>query len=335
MIGIGIIGAGRICGAHAAAALALPETRLAGIAEIDAERLAKATERFGCPGFADYREMLASPDVDAVVIALPHWLHHEVSVAASDAGKHVLLEKPMAMTVAECDAMNAAADRSGARLMVAHSQHFFPVNLQARQLLADGVIGDVVMATDTWYKPFHEGVRPPWFMEAGQGGGMWPMNGSHMIDRLTYFLGSDVTAVKAKVGNPIFGYAATDMGAAFLDFASGISAQIMHAGYRDGVQRFEAEFTGTQAQLRVGGRELWIGREGKWQDVPVESPVMTLRDDATLASPTFALQMREFALAITEGREPAVSGRYGRQVVRVLEACEESSRTGREVRLDG
>src|SRR5256885_1095122 len=101
MTRVGIIGAGRISAAHANAALALPETRLAGIADVDPARLAQATERYGCRGYGDYREMLADPGIDAVVVGLPHWLHREATVESLTAGKHVLLEKPMAMSVAE------------------------------------------------------------------------------------------------------------------------------------------------------------------------------------------------------------------------------------------
>jgi predicted dehydrogenase len=334
-----MIGAGRICGAHASAALALPETRLTAIAEIDPERLSRATERFGCRGYADYREMLADPEVEAVVIGLPHWLHREAAVESLNAGRHVLLEKPMAMNVAECDAMIAAAKASGKTLMVAHSQHFFPVNQEAKRIIESGGIGSVVMATDTWYKPFHDGARPAWFLEADKGGGMWPMNGSHMIDRLRFFLGGRVTAVKAKVGSPFFGHSATDAGIAFLEFTGGACATIMHAGYRCGVNRFEAEITGTEGQLkfsgdRGGGTSLWRSAEGRWEEIQVPLPDVPTKPGASLPSPFFGAQMREFALSVREGRPPAVTGEYGRDVVRVLEACEESSRTGREVRLD-
>jgi predicted dehydrogenase len=337
MLGVGIIGGGRICRAHALSAAALPETRLAGIAEIDPERLAKVTETYGCRGYADYRELLADPEVEAAVVGLPHWLHRDVTIDCLKAGRHVLLEKPMAMNVAECDAMIEAARASGKTLMVAHSQHFFPVNIAARELIRSGEIGSVVMATDTWYKPFWEGQRPPWFLDASKGGGMWPMNGSHMIDRLTYLLGSDVAAVKAKIGSPVFGLSATDMGMAFLDFAGGACATIQHVGYRDGVNRFEAEITGTEGQLRFsgdrGGGSLLRSRGGEWAEIPYPAVELPTKPGKEQPSPVFGAQMREFALAVQEGRPPAVTAEYGRQVVRVMAACEESSRTGREVRL--
>ena len=113
MLGIGIIGGGRIAGAHARAILALPGTRLAGIAEVDPARRERLAEQYSCPLYAAAEALLASEDVDAVVIALPHWLHCDATVAALQAGRHVLLEKPMAMTVDECDRMIAAARAAG------------------------------------------------------------------------------------------------------------------------------------------------------------------------------------------------------------------------------
>jgi predicted dehydrogenase len=288
-----------------------------------------------CKGYLDYREMLQDPAVDAVVVAVPNWLHREVTVESLAAGKHVLVEKPMASTVAECDAMIAAAEAAGKTLMVGHSQHFFPVNIEARRIFRSGGIGRIVMATDTWYKPFHGDPRPPWFLDDRQGGGMWPMNGSHMIDRLTFFLDSPVTAIRAKVGNPIWGLS-SDMGIAFLEFAGGVCATAMHAGYRDGVNRFEAEITGTEGQLRIdgdrgGGRSLWRSRNGEWEEIVVlpEEPSIEIG----MSRSVFETQMQEFARSILEGRPPAITAEYGRQVVRVLEACVESSRIGQEIRL--
>src|SRR5262249_36728304 len=158
-------------------------------------------------------------------------------------GKHVLIEKPMAMTVAECDAMIAAAERTGKTLMVAHSQHFFPVNEKVRALIAEGDVGRIVFATDTWYKPFYADPRPPWFLESTKGGGMWPMNGPHMIDRMSQFIGSRVVAVKAMVGTYFVDVPATDTGVAILQFANGVYATLQHCGYTNGVEKFEGEIT--------------------------------------------------------------------------------------------
>ncbi len=338
-LGIGIVGGGRICGAHATAALALPETRLIGVAEVDPDRREAAVGRWGCAGYADLDAMLADDGVDAVVIALPHHLHAEAAIAALRAGRHVLIEKPLSRTVAEADAILTAADEAGVTLMVAHSQRFFPANIEACRLLREGAIGQPVIATDTWYKPFWEGVRPAWFLEAATGGGMWPMNGSHMLDRLCMFLDTRVASVSATVGSPVHRLSATDTGLAFVRMANGLCATIQHVGYSKGAFRFEAEITGTEGQLRLPGnaangpifRNDGSDGPGGWQELSVPVHMPELRRDAPPPTATFALQLREFAHAIRDSRVPTVSGDYGRHIVAALTACEESSRTGREI----
>jgi phthalate 4,5-cis-dihydrodiol dehydrogenase len=337
LISFGIIGTGRIAGAHARAVQMLEGTCLAGCVDVDPERLAGFIERFPCVGYASHEELLARPEIDAVSIALPHWLHCPVTVAALEAGKHVIIEKPMAMTVAECDAMIAAAERADRRLMIAHSQQFFPVNETVRALIAAGEIGRIVFATDTWYKPFYEVPRPPWFLDAAKGGGMWPMNGPHMIDRMTMFIQSRVVAVKAMVGTHFVEHPTTDTGVALLQFANGVHATIQHCGYIQGVDRFEGEITGTRGQLKFSIRHLWRSVDGQYVEVPVEARRPRTKPDwppEQRVDPVMGNQFAAFVHAIRTGDEPPVSGHYGREIVRVLEACEESARTGCEVRLD-
>jgi predicted dehydrogenase len=232
-----------------------------------------------------------------------------------------------------------AADRTGRQLMVGHSQHFFPVNQAACALIQKGDIGAVVFATDTWYKPFYADPRPPWFLDARQGGGMWPMNGSHMIDRMTMFIRSEVVAVKAMVGTFFVDVPATDTGIALLQFKNGVHATVHHCGYQTGkaVERFEGEITGTEGQLRFTTQKMWRCQDGQYEEAPVPVSLPPLKFDwpaGKVPGATFINQLAAFQTAIRTGQEPAVSARYGREIVRVLEACEESARLGREVRLD-
>ena len=200
-----------------------------------------------------HTELLSDSQVDIVMIGLPHYLHTEVTVAACEAGKHVFLEKPMAMTVADCDEIMAAAELAGVKLLVAHTEHFVPAGLAARRLVQDGELGTVVFATDTWYRTFDLANRPPWFLNRAEGGGgMWYMNGVHMLDRLTWLIGSPITAVRAWVSNPMEGQNTDDTGLAWLDFANGTHATLHHTGYpQAGPERNEVEIIGTQASVRV------------------------------------------------------------------------------------
>jgi predicted dehydrogenase len=139
------------------------------------------------------------------------------------------------------------------------------------------------------------------------------------------------------VGTYFFDQPATDAGLAILQFENGVYATLAHAGYRDhgGVDRFEAEITATDGQIRFPGSKLWRSRDGQFVEVEVPVEMPPLRPTADPApSPVFAAQLAGFADAILNDTESPIPGEYGREVVRVLTACEESGRTGREVLLD-
>lgn len=119
MLGVGIIGAGHFGAAHAKALQSVPNARLVAACRNDTQGLGAFIEAFGSTGYLDYRDLLSDPNVDAVVIALPHHLHTDVAIACAEAGKHIMIEKPMAPTVAECRNILAAAQRRASRSCLA------------------------------------------------------------------------------------------------------------------------------------------------------------------------------------------------------------------------
>ena len=323
--GVGIIGASRVSGGHAQAVAAVPETQLVAIAEPDAVRRAQFTRKHQCTGYASHNDLLADPRVDVVMIGLPHFLHTEITLAACAARKHIFLEKPMAMTVADCDAIIAAAEEAGVKLLVAHTEHFVPAGLAAKRLIQDERLGKVVFATDTWYRTFDLPNRPPWFLNRAEGGGgMWYMNGVHMLDRLTWLIGSPITAVRAWVSNPMVGQNTDDTGLAWLDFANGTHATLHHTGYpQEGPERNEVEIVGTQASVRVATRDdrLWLSHGTQYVEQPVSG------------TDSFTLELAGLVYAIATGSIAPVDGYWGRYIVAVALACEESSHTGEVVHI--
>ena len=143
-----LIGAGDIARKRVAPALrdsALCE--FVAVARADASRAAEFADEFGAArSYADWHDLIVDPDVHAVYVATPVHLHAEQTIAAAEAGKHVLCEKPMALDVAGCDRMIAACRANDVRLGVAYYRHFYPVVLRIKDLLAAGEIGDPVYA---------------------------------------------------------------------------------------------------------------------------------------------------------------------------------------------
>jgi predicted dehydrogenase len=330
--GVGIIGTGRISGAHARAARNVPRATLVAASEVDEARGRAFAERWGCDVVPDYHRLLERDDIQIVVLCLPHFLHCPVAIEAAQAGKHILVEKPMADTVEECDRMIEAARRHGVKLFTGHTEQFLAPNVRARELIQSGEVGEPVLATDEWYKPFGLAGRPAWFLDRAKGGGMWLMNGAHMVDRLTFILNSRVAAVKAFVGTRYHAIGADDCAMAYLELENGVPCTIAHTGFKDkpgaGIEQSGGviEISCTEAMLKVVDRRQLFRtvpgeRAGQWQEVPLERV-----DTATV-------ELAKLIECIEQDAPEAVSVEQARHIVAVLNACEESSRTRREVRI--
>ena len=163
--GVAVLGGGRIVGAHASMANELPELDLIGIAELNRDRHPDLNQRFDCDVFESIEELLDRKDVDCAAVCLPHHLHLPVSLQAIAAGKHVLIEKPMALSVAECDQIIDAAAQAGVKVTVGHHHSYSSTIVEARRRIEAGEIGQLVMGSETWLKPFHSGERSRWFYE--------------------------------------------------------------------------------------------------------------------------------------------------------------------------
>jgi len=331
-LGVGIIGTGRVSGAHARAAQAVAGARLVAASEVDEARGQEFAARWGCAIVRDYRDLLARDDIQLVILALPHFLHCPVAIDAANAGKHVMVEKPLADSVEECDRTIAAARKNKVKLFTAHTENFVPPNVKARELIKSGAVGQPVLATDTWYKPFNLAGRPEWFKDRARGGGMWLMNGAHMIDRLMFMLDTRVVAVKAFVGTRYNPIQADDCALAYLEMANGVPCSIAHTGFKDtpgaGINQPTGvtEISCTEAMLKVTDRRQLFRtvpgpRDGQYEEVPVER-----RD-------TMTIELERFVACIRNDTPEPVTTQWARDVVAAMTACEESSRTGREVVL--
>lgn len=206
-LGYGVIGLGRISARHIDAIERVAGGRVVAVADANLDKArAVAEARAGeISPYADYQGLLADERVDVAVVLVPTHLHAEVSIAAMDSGRHVICEKAMAPSVAECQAMIAARDRNGVKLMIAHSTRFQPAQLTARRLVEAGAVGAVI-ACDAHFTAdaTQEGQVPRdfWRFKAGAAGHGYVVNfGCHYIDAARAMTGADPVAVQAFVGN--------------------------------------------------------------------------------------------------------------------------------------
>lgn len=319
---IGLIGAGAVAGYHVNAAAALGVT-IAAVCDLN-EEAALAVAPPGARVFTDYREMLEHGELDAVIVNTPHALHAPMTVEAAASGLHVLVEKPMATTLDDCDRMVQAHERAGTTLMVGHVQHYTPDKLAAAEAIANGEIGAPRLLRDYRTTDYRAGQRTPWFFSKRIAGGGSLINiGGHCIDRSLWLAGARARTVSATVVNR-HGVSVETDGIVQLGLGNGAAVSITVVSdppeYADelvivgesGVIT-TSPLTGTRLQLDGYTRTLWEANDDWLQDA-------------------FTAEMRDFIAAVG-GAEPSVSLQHARHVVEIVLAAYDSADSGRVITL--
>jgi phthalate 4,5-cis-dihydrodiol dehydrogenase len=327
MLGVGILGAGYFGAFHARAIATLPDISIVAVC---AEELAPAevfaAEHGGTP-YGDWRAMLDDRSVDVVAITAPHHLHCELAVAALQAGKHVLLEKPMALSVAECSRIIAAADTSRGKLMVGQIMHFVWPCLVAREILERGDLGKPVTGSSSLQKIWMEQNRRGWHLDPLTGGGMLMTAGIHALDQLVWLMNGRVGSVSAAVSTSFHDQKADDSAMMLLRFTDGRFAQIASIGFRDGAGTFDIDLVCERGTLRIDfDRGVAIGQSGTWTDVA------NSHDPAWMQN-AVVREWQAMAAAIVHDAEVPVTGDYGRHIMACIEAAMMSARERRDVEV--
>ena len=319
---VGIIGAGAMGKRHAAAYRKLPDVQVTAVAEIDRQRGTAFAAEHGIRHVADYHDLLE--EVDAVSVCLPHTLHRAACEASAAAAKHILCEKPLATTLADCDAIIDAARRGGIRLMVGQTHRFLPENRTAKALLDAGEIGEVVMAQDTILAAAGDlGWRGT---VALAGGGVFLDNGVHAVDRLRWWLGAEVSWLAACVANRLQIGEGEDSGQVLLNYANGAHATVTQSRRVARPASISAtEIVGTRGVLRVQS----------WGDVHIARAGSTSWERVEFARPASGheAEIAEFVAAVRDGRPPMVTGEDGAIAVETVLAIYQAAEQRQVVRL--
>jgi predicted dehydrogenase len=308
---IAVLGSGFIAAHHARAVTELPGAELVAAANWRPESLDRLAETFGIARTTtDWRELVGDPEIDAAVIATPNSLHAEQSIAFLDAGQHVMVEKPMAMDVAEADAMVAAGERSSASLMVAHCWRFHPDVVALRDRIAAGELGKVVK---TRGYGVHAGWGPAgWFVDRElAGGGALADMGVHAIDTARFLLGGpEPVRVCAAVGTRYSEIEVDDDAVLLISWSNGTNSLVESGWWQPHLGGLEAdtEVYGTGGYARIFG----------YTEPP--SP-----DYEHCPQSMYTTQMAEFVDAVRAGRRPEPGGEDGRVVMRVVEEAYRSA----------
>jgi predicted dehydrogenase len=310
----GLIGCGDISRKRVAPALRdIAECELVAVNRARAELARQFAEEFGAKRwYGDWRELIADDEVDAVYIATPVYLHAEQTIAAAEAGKHVLCEKPMAMNVAECDRMIAACEANGVKLCVAYYRHFYPVIQRAKEIIASGEIGQPVIAQINAFERFNPqpGDDRYWFVNKEQAGGGPMMDfGCHRIEVLMNIFGP-IKSTTSVVGNVLFDREVEDTAVATFAFETGLRATltVTHAAFesQDTLGIFGSEGS---VHIPVLNRGQMLIRTAEGEHEEWRPP------HANIHQPL----IEDFTRAVLDDRAPQVGGGIGREVARIEE----------------
>ena len=350
---VGLVGTGGISNRHITAYLEHPDrVQLKAVCDIDESRAQEFARKAGVEDvYTDLDQMLREADIDAVDNCTFHPQHAPVSIAAAEAGKHVIVEKPMARSVQECRDMIAAADKAGVTLMVAQHLRHSPEARAVKRFIDEGKLGDILAVRTHQIQRGGSGEGHERYADANQGGGTLQATFVHRIDLLRYYLGNlkRVTGVCKSVG-PRQINGAEDLVIANMEFENGVLGDLFASpgettervsyvifGSKGTIHSTPAGIPREDSPTRQFGDIMFVLTEQaadlpRMHHPPFE-PIAT--SDADVPTNNFFVnEILHFEESVRTGIEPISSGRDNIETIKVIHGIFESSRTGRAVDLD-
>lgn len=341
----GIIGCGMISTFHARAIKEIGAELVACYDRlpIAAERVAK---EFGCKAYDDFDAFLADPEIQIVTIGTPSGLHMDPAIAAAKAGKHVIVEKPLEVTVERCDAIIKACEEAGVTLSTVFPSRFHQSSQQLKKAIDSGRFGKLSLgdAIVKWYRTqqyYDSGVwRGTWKLD---GGGALMNQAVHSVDLLVWLMGgvSEVSALTGLVAHE--NIEVEDVCVASVKFKNGALGllEATTAAYPGYLKRIEIHGDKGSAVIEEEDINKWDFAESLPEDAQIRESMANrlsggggAADPAAIGHQAHAKQFANVIAAIESGTKPLIDGYEGRKAVEVICAVYESARTGKVVKLD-
>ena len=332
---IALVGCGRISGNHVDAIGAIDEMQLVACCDSEADRARATGEKAGIPWFTSIEKMLDAVPCDAVTIATPSGLHAKHGVIAARAGKHVICEKPMAISLKGADDLVAACDAAGVHLFVVKQNRLNPSIQLLRRAVDKGRFGRIYMANCTvrWARPQEYYDQAPWRGTWEFDGGAFMNQASHYVDLIQWLVGP-VKSVLAKTATLARRIEAEDSGIAILKFRSGAlgAIEVTMLAYP---RNLEGSITilGEKGSVKIGGTA--VNKVETWQFADYDDDDKQVDAVSTSPPTVYGFGHQGYyrnVLAVLEGKaKPDTDGRAGRKSLELIIGIYESAKTGREV----
>ena len=334
---VALVGCGRISRNHFEALARIDGLTLSAVCDNVAERAQAAGEQWGVPWFTRYDEMLATGSADAVAICTPSGLHPEHGIAAARAGKHVISEKPMAITLSAADELVHACDAAGVHLFVVKQNRLNPPVQLVKRAIDRGRFGRIYMANCTvrWTRPQDYYDQAPWRGTWEFDGGAFMNQASHYVDLVQWLVGP-VETVMAKTATLARRIEAEDSGVALFRFRSGAlgSMEVTMLTYP---RNLEGSITilGEKGSVKIGGTA--VNRVEQWLFADYDDDDKLVEGASTNPPNVYGFGHEAYyrnVLAVLRGEaRPDTDGRAGRKSLELILGIYESAKTGREVPL--
>lgn len=335
----GIIGCGVIAPWHARGVTNTPDAELVAVCDVIEERAQKISADFGGPAvYTDHLKMLDQAGVDAVSVCVPSGLHGQITIDAAKAGKHVMCEKPIEITLPKIDAMIQACKDANIKLGVIFQRRTSPMWHKVKKAIDDGLLGRMVLG-DAYLKYF----RSQEYYDSGEWRGTWELDGGgalmnqgvHCIDLQRWIMGP-VDTIYAQADHLVRNIEVEDTCCAVMKFASGAFGVLQGTTSVVGMNH-RLEFHGDKGTITVDGEKItrWdVPGQKEEQDASAQDGIGSAASDPkAIATEGHTIQITDLCRAIIEDRAPMIGGDEARKAVEVILAIYESARTGLPVKM--
>lgn len=334
---VALVGCGRISKNHFEAIDEIEGLDLVAVCDADAVRAKEAGTTWGVPHFTSFEKMLAESSADVVTVATPSGLHHGQGIAAARAGKHVVMEKPMAISLTGADALVHACDKAGVQLFVVKQNRLNPPVQLLKRAVDNDRFGRIYMASCTvfWARPQEYYDQAPWRGTWEFDGGAFMNQASHYVDLIQWVMGP-VESVMAKTATLARRIETEDSGVAILKFRSGAlgTIQVTMLAYP---RNLEGSLTilGEKGSAKIGGTA--VNKIEHWEFAEYDDDDKLVESANTNPPNVYGLGHQGYYRNVLEvlrgGAKPDTDGRAGRKSLELILGIYESAKTGREVPL--
>lgn len=337
VIRYGIIGCGHIAQKHVEAIQAVEGAHLAAVCDQDPARL-KLFTGGEVDGYTDVGAILARPDLDVVNICTPSGLHGELTVQAAKAGKHVVVEKPMALTLEDADRMIRACQENGVFLCVVHPNRYRPAMVRLKEQVESGAFGTFSHANATlrWNRNQEYYDQAPWRGTRSMDGGVLMNQAIHNLDLLLWMMG-EVEEVASYQATRLREIETEDTSVSILKFKNG-ALGVVEAAVTLYPRNLEESLSlfGEKGTAKVGGPTAnWI-QTWEFSDLPerkAQAVIQQVEKDP-YGIPGHQCLIEDMTAAVRDGRQPLVTGKEGRRALSLVIACRQAAETGRPVQME-